>query len=1094
MATPQWALERIQTAKEKNLTVLNLSGWQTFDRLTEIPDAIFGMSQLISLDLYHNKLTNLPKAITKLQKLTALGLSHNQLTELPESITGLQNLTSLGLTGNQLTSLPESISKLQNLTWLSISLNQLASLPESVTKLRNLLSLNLGHNQLTNLPESITKLQNLLSLDLSHNQLNNLPESITGLKNLTSLDLSHNQLTNLPESITRLQNLTSLDLRQNQLTSLPESITRLQNLTSLGLSLNQLSSLPESITLLQSLTALYLSLNHLTSLPKSITRLQNLRTLILTGNRFTSLPEPITKLQNLTTLVLTGNRFTNLPDSVMKLQNLTTLILTGNRFTSLPESITKLKNLSSLDLSHNQMTNLSESITNLQNLTALNLTDNQLTSLPQAITKLQNLTALDFSRNQLTKLPESITRLQNLASLNLSHNLLTSVPNSITQLQNLTSVDLTGNQLATPPQEVAEKGIKAIREYFRQLNEQGQEQLYEAKMLILGEGGAGKTTLAKKIENPSYTLQDEKSTEGVNVTTMSFPIDSDTSFRVNIWDFGGQEIYHATHQFFLTRRSLYILVADTRKEDTDFYYWLNVVELWSENSPLLIVKNEKQDRNRDLNENQLRGQFENLKEILAVNFNTNRGLDKLKAAIEHHIKNLPHIGSPLPKIWVRVRTKLENDPRNYISLDEYLAICQENGFTETKDSLQLSNYLNDIGVFLHFQDEPLLNKTVILKPTWGTDAVYKVLDNQMVIKNLGRFTRADLNLIWQAPSDEVMRDELLQLMMKFKLCYEVPTQKGTYIAPQLLTGNQPNYEWNDEDNLLLRYSYEFMPRGILLQFIVVMNTLIWDQNVWKSGVLLEKDRTHAEVIKFYEKREIHVRVVGAHKKELMTIVLHELDKIHAAYKQLKVDKLIPCNCVECKTKQKPYFYRFEILQKFVEDRQDQIQCQQSYKMVYVRGLIDDILEKAYMHKEFESPLAQYIIHGDYIDQGEKKMTDNKIVIKNSTVHGSVIATESIKDSFNTIEKASIQGNLKEQLQQLTQAVNAMAQSLPKEQAEEVADDMKRLAEEAIKPAPSKKWYSISIEGLTKAAQNLGEVGEPVIKLAAKVSALLLAGG
>ncbi len=144
--------------------------------------------------------------------------------------------------------------------------------------------------------------------------------------------------------------------------------------------------------------------------------------------------------------------------------------------------------------------------------------------------------------------------------------------------------------MAVPPQEVAEKGIKAIREYFRQVNEQGQEQLYEAKMLILGEGGAGKTTLAKKIENPNYLLQDEKSTEGVNVTAWSFPMERDISFRVNIWDFGGQEIYHATHQFFLTRRSLYILVADTRKEDTDFYYWLNVVEMWSENSPLLIVK------------------------------------------------------------------------------------------------------------------------------------------------------------------------------------------------------------------------------------------------------------------------------------------------------------------------------------------------------------------------------------------------------------------------------------------------------------------------------------------------------------------------
>ena len=34
-----------------------------------------------------------------------------------------------------------------------------------------------------------------------------------------------------------------------------------------------------------------------------------------------------------------------------------------------------------------------------------------------------------------------------------------------------------------------------------------------------------------------------------------------------MWDFGGQEIYHATHQFFLTRRSLYVLVDDTRKDD-----------------------------------------------------------------------------------------------------------------------------------------------------------------------------------------------------------------------------------------------------------------------------------------------------------------------------------------------------------------------------------------------------------------------------------------------------------------------------------------------------------------------------------------------
>ncbi|MEZ4645209.1 MAG: hypothetical protein R3E31_21165 [Chloroflexota bacterium] len=27
-----------------------------------------------------------------------------------------------------------------------------------------------------------------------------------------------------------------------------------------------------------------------------------------------------------------------------------------------------------------------------------------------------------------------------------------------------------------------------------------------------------------------------------------------------MWDFGGQSVYHATHQFFLTKSSVYVLV------------------------------------------------------------------------------------------------------------------------------------------------------------------------------------------------------------------------------------------------------------------------------------------------------------------------------------------------------------------------------------------------------------------------------------------------------------------------------------------------------------------------------------------------------
>ncbi|WP_366558215.1 hypothetical protein [Okeania sp. SIO3B5] len=86
------------------------------------------------------------------------------------------------------------------------------------------------------------------------------------------------------------------------------------------------------------------------------------------------------------------------------------------------------------------------------------------------------------------------------------------------------------------------------------------------------------------MQNQHYQLKEEESTKGIKVNQWNFQITNQHEFQMNIWDFGGQEIYHATHQFFLTKRSLYILVVDTRQENTRFDYWLNIVELLSDNS------------------------------------------------------------------------------------------------------------------------------------------------------------------------------------------------------------------------------------------------------------------------------------------------------------------------------------------------------------------------------------------------------------------------------------------------------------------------------------------------------------------------------
>jgi leucine-rich repeat protein SHOC2 len=195
-----------------------------------------------------------------------LTLSCCQITDLPESIGNLSNLIELRLGRNQLTSLPESIGNCTNLIYIDLWHNQLTSLPESIGSLTNLRKLILDFNQLKILPDSICNLNRLTNIYLRGSQLTNLPDNIGSLANLTELYLPEHQLTRLPDSIGNLIDLTSLDVGYNQLTSLPDSIGNLPNLISLNVSGNRLNSLPENIRNITNLISLYLDDNPLIDL------------------------------------------------------------------------------------------------------------------------------------------------------------------------------------------------------------------------------------------------------------------------------------------------------------------------------------------------------------------------------------------------------------------------------------------------------------------------------------------------------------------------------------------------------------------------------------------------------------------------------------------------------------------------------------------------------------------------------------------------------------------------------------------------------------------------------------------------------------
>ncbi|MDJ0901928.1 MAG: COR domain-containing protein [Xenococcus sp. MO_188.B8] len=180
-------------------------------------------------------------------------------------------------------------------------------------------------------------------------------------------------------------------------------------------------------------------------------------------------------------------------------------------------------------------------------------------------------------------------------------------------------------------------------------------------------------------------------------------------------------------------------------------------------------------------------------------------------------------------------------------------------------------------------------------------------------------------------------------MMRFKLCYPIPNRPNNYIAPQLLDIEQPEYIWDKSHNLILRYRYEFMPKGMLTRFIVETHPWIEQQTlVWRSGVVLNKEETRAEVIENYNQSEIKVRVTGKRPKDLLTVVNYELDKIHRSFERLQYQTLVPCNCTQCLGSENPYTYSLENLRRRLEKGRYQIECDRSFEMVYVRRLIDDV--------------------------------------------------------------------------------------------------------------------------------------------------------
>jgi len=204
----QRAEQKIEEARRSGAKKLDLSvtvETEESDRLTELPESLFQLTQLQELNASGNRLTWLPESLGHLVQLESLDLFGSDLRELPESLGQLTRLRSLDLGSNYtLKSVPEQLRALRQLTSLRLSQLEVKILPEWLSELIELESLNIATNYLEVLPAWFTKFTRLRSLVARHNHIRELPEWIGELTQLETLSLEYNRLTELPEALGHL--------------------------------------------------------------------------------------------------------------------------------------------------------------------------------------------------------------------------------------------------------------------------------------------------------------------------------------------------------------------------------------------------------------------------------------------------------------------------------------------------------------------------------------------------------------------------------------------------------------------------------------------------------------------------------------------------------------------------------------------------------------------------------------------------------------------------------------------------------------------------------------------------------------------------
>lgn len=532
----------------------------------------------------------------------------------------------------------------------------------------------------------------------------------------------------------------------------------------------------------------------------------------------------------------------------------------------------------------------------------LDLSDMDLTEIPPEISSVAWLEVVDLSNNQLSDL-SPLASLKNLRSIDVRNNRITHFDAQLLALnipvrwkpdRTGDGIFLAGNPVVSPPIEVLQLGNDAIHAYFDSLRKEGSVSAGEARVILLGEPGAGKTSLVRALENEAHHSHTAV-THGIQVDTHAeFIGENNRLLNVSYWDFGGQYILQTIYQLLLTPDTLYLLVVDpgSLADEKKVVYWLDTIRAFARDAPVIIVINKIDiDHRGGIDELYLKYRYANLVSINKVSCLTKKGIDELRnviyATLDRHI-----LIRQLPVTWVNVKQHLKSLDAEYIEYSSFREICAEYGILDFGEQDLLSSLLHNSGTILHFRHLRLF-PIVIINLHWLLNGVVHLLASHELRVLHGRLDSRAIKLIFSVLSSTYPPDivsHIVDIMVEFGILFEMPD--NTYLMPQFLPPDTPELNIDLKDSIGLMFRYDFLPPNLFPRVVVSMQRIGPADIIWRNGILITKDDSKVLVTQSKAQYIIEIHITGSERKELFVVVCEAVRKINQSYIELGLTELV----------------------------------------------------------------------------------------------------------------------------------------------------------------------------------------------------------